>query len=167
MWNIRHFSWYFALIAISSSWQLGKKLAILKHDSAFSDHLIQLKGRRCIDHILVKHRAAMWEVATLTLATPSPRVLKLLRRKFCLCNYICIYHNFWTFTCTADYPQRSIFVVRGKKVQQITRTGLLPAPQNQRKSCYCIIGITTHKLGANVFVYKAEDRLHFLLRIGC
>jgi len=49
---------------------------------------------------------------------------------------------------TADYPQQSIFVVRGKNVQQITRTGLLPTPQNQRKSCYCIIGIRTHKLGA-------------------
>ena len=32
------------------------------------------------------------------------------------------YRNFRTFTRTADYPQRSIFVVRGKKVQQITRT---------------------------------------------
>ena len=58
-----------------------------------------------------------------------------------------MYRNFRTFTCTADYPQRSIFVVRGKNVQQITRTGLLPAPQNQRKSWYCIIGIRTHKLG--------------------
>ena len=58
------------------------------------------------------------------------------------------YRNFRTFTCTADYPQRSIFVLRGKKVQQITRTGLLPAPQNKRKSCYSITGIRTHKLGA-------------------
>ena len=58
------------------------------------------------------------------------------------------YCNFRTFTRTADYPQRSIFVVRGKKVQQITRTGLLTAPQNKRKSCYCITGIRTHKLGA-------------------
>ena len=58
------------------------------------------------------------------------------------------YRNFRTFTRTADYPQRSIFVVRGKKVQQITRTGLLPAPQNKRKSCYCITGIRTHKRGA-------------------
>ena len=51
------------------------------------------------------------------------------------------------FTRTADYPQRSIFVPRGKKVQQITHTGLLPAPQNRRKSCYCITGTRTHKLG--------------------
>ena len=58
-----------------------------------------------------------------------------------------VYHNFQTFTRMADYPQWSIFVVRGKNVQQITRTGLLPAPQNQRKSWYCIIGIRTHKLG--------------------
>ena len=57
------------------------------------------------------------------------------------------YRNFRPITRTADYPQRSIFVVRGKKVQQITRTGLLPAPQNKRKSCYCITGIRTHKLG--------------------
>ena len=40
------------------------------------------------------------------------------------------YRNFRTFTRTADYPQRSIFAVRRKNVQQITRTGLLPAPQN-------------------------------------
>ena len=59
-----------------------------------------------------------------------------------------IYCNFRTFTRTADYPQRSIFVVRGKNAQQITRTGLLPAPQNQRKSCDCIIGTRTHKFGA-------------------
>ena len=32
------------------------------------------------------------------------------------------YRNFRPITRTADYPQRSIFVVRGKKVQQITRT---------------------------------------------
>ena len=57
------------------------------------------------------------------------------------------YRNFRPITRTADYPQRSIFVVRGKKVQQITRTGLLPAPQNKRKSCYCTTGIRTHKLG--------------------
>ena len=56
-----------------------------------------------------------------------------------------IYRNFRPFTCTADYPQRSIFVV---KVQLITCTGRLPAPQNKRKSCYCITGIRTHKLGA-------------------
>ena len=37
------------------------------------------------------------------------------------------YRNFRTFTRMANYPQRSIFVIRGKKVQQITRTGLLPA----------------------------------------
>ena len=65
----------------------------------------------------------------------------------CKCS-CCTYRNFWTFTRTADYPQRSIFVVRGKNVQQITRIGLLPAPQNQRKSCYCIMAIRTHKLGA-------------------
>ena len=58
------------------------------------------------------------------------------------------YRNFRPFTRTADYPQRSIFIIRGKKVQQITRTGRLPAPQNKRKSCYCITGIRTHKLGA-------------------
>ena len=32
------------------------------------------------------------------------------------------YRNFRTFTRTADYPQRSIFVVKGKNVQQITCT---------------------------------------------
>ena len=42
-----------------------------------------------------------------------------------------MYRNFRPFTRTADYPQRSIFVTRGKKVQQITRTGRLPAPQNK------------------------------------
>ena len=69
------------------------------------------------------------------------------------------YRNFRTFTRMADYPQRSIFVIRGKKVQQITRTGLLPAPQNQRKSCYCIIGITTHKLGAmNIPCFCLQSR---------
>ena len=65
-----------------------------------------------------------------------------------ICFVVDEYRNFQTFTRTADYPQRSIFVVRGKKVQRITRTGLLPAPQNKRKSCYCITGIRTHKLGA-------------------
>ena len=43
-----------------------------------------------------------------------------------------MYRNFRTITRTADYPQRSIFVTRGKNVQQITRTGLLPAPQNRK-----------------------------------
>ena len=74
------------------------------------------------------------------------RFLHLLSCFFCF-RLIC-YRNFRTFTRTADYPQRSIFVIRRKNVQQITRTGLLPAPQNQRKSCYCIMGIRTHKLGA-------------------
>ena len=71
-----------------------------------------------------------------------------------------MYRSFRTFTRTADYPQRSIFAVRGKKVQQITRTGLLPPPQNQRKSCYCIIGITTHKLGAmNILCFCLQSRI--------
>ena len=51
------------------------------------------------------------------------------------------------------YPQLSIFVVRGKKFNR------LPAPQNQRKSCYCIIGITTHKLGAmNILCFCLQSR---------
>ena len=58
------------------------------------------------------------------------------------------YRNFRPFTRRADYPQQSIFVVIGKKIQLITRTGRLPAPQNKRKSCYCITGIRIHKLGA-------------------
>ena len=66
----------------------------------------------------------------------------------CSCSFYFYYRYFRTFTRTADYRQWSIFVVRGKKVQQITRTGLLPAPQNKRKSCYCITRIRTHKLGA-------------------
>ena len=56
------------------------------------------------------------------------------------------YRNFRPFTRRADYPQRSIFVVIGKKIQLITCTGRLPAPQNKRKSCYCITHIKTHKL---------------------
>ena len=78
------------------------------------------------------------------------------------------YRNFRPYTRTADYPQWSIFVITGKKVRQITRTGLLPAPQNKRKSCYRIIGMRTHKLGAMsipCFCYKAEDQSHFLLRV--
>ena len=43
------------------------------------------------------------------------------------------YRNFRTFTRTAGYPQRSIFVVRVKNVQQITHTGLLPATPNTFK----------------------------------
>ena len=71
------------------------------------------------------------------------------------CNYNVLeyYRNFRPITRTADYPHGRLpaavyFCRKGKKVQQITRTGLLPAPQNKRKSCYCITGIRTHKLGA-------------------
>ena len=63
------------------------------------------------------------------------------------------YRNFWTFTRTADYPQWSIFVVRGKKFNR------LPTAQNLRKSCYRIIGITTHKLGPmNILWFCLQSR---------
>ena len=40
------------------------------------------------------------------------------------------YRNFRPFTRTAHYPHRSIFAIKGKSFQQITRT------ENKRKSCF-------------------------------
>ena len=67
--------------------------------------------------------------------------------------YRSYYRNFRTFTRTEDYPQWSIFLVRGKKFNR------LPTPQNLRKSCYRIIGITTHKLGPmNILWFCLQSR---------
>ena len=41
-----------------------------------------------------------------------------------------VYCNFRPFTRTAHYPHRSIFAIKGKSFQQITRT------ENKRKSCF-------------------------------
>ena len=91
------------------------------------------------------------------------RITALVQQEIAFLSYAAliysIYRNFRPITRTADYPQRSIFVVRGKKVQQITRTGLLPAPQNKRKSCYCITGIRTHKHSVLLFTKRKIDNI--------
>ena len=47
---------------------------------------------------LVEHRAAMREVGSSTLIGPTLRVLKLLRRKCCLCNYTRKWLDFQVFS---------------------------------------------------------------------
>ena len=47
---------------------------------------------------LAEHRAAMWEVMSSTPAGPTLRVLKLLRRKCCLCNDIRKWLDFQVFS---------------------------------------------------------------------
>ena len=47
---------------------------------------------------LVGHQAVMQEVESLTLARPTRRVLKLLSRKCCLCNYVSKWLAFQVFS---------------------------------------------------------------------
>ena len=51
---------------------------------------------------LFEHRAAMWEVVSLTPAGPT---LRFLGRKCCLCNYICKGLYFLVFSNKEDRPE--------------------------------------------------------------
>ena len=54
---------------------------------------------------LVKHRAVTREVVSSTPAGPTLRVFKKLRRKCCLCNYICKWLDSLVFSDKDDKPE--------------------------------------------------------------
>ena len=54
---------------------------------------------------LVEHRAVTQEVVSSTLAGPTLRVFKSLRRKCCLCNYICKWLDSLVFLDKDDKPE--------------------------------------------------------------
>ena len=97
-----------------------------------SDHFSTSCSTFCLTLLMVDESS--YPTRTDTTAFFAPQLLSrikhniLCRKKWGHSNY----RNFRTIIRTADYPQRSIFVTRGKNVQHITRTGLLPAPQNRK-----------------------------------